>query len=318
MKRIFTLLMMLGLLMTAKAYAKDKLDVFACEPEWASLAKEIGGDKVETYAAITARQDPHHVRAKPSLIAAMRKANLVVCSGASLEIGWLPILLEKVGNANTQPGSDGYLLAASYVPILGKPTRLDRADGDVHPEGNPHVHLDPANIALVAKELLTRLKAIDPANTGAYQANYDVFSRKWQATTVRWEKEAASLKGMPVIVYHKDFIYLLNWLGMKGVGSLEPKPGLPPTTSHLEELLQSVKVHPAQVILRTPFDPDDASEWLSEKAGIPAIVLPFTIGGNDQSTDLFGLFDGTIALLKSASVPSELRRDKGETADGQR
>ncbi|PJF20502.1 MAG: zinc ABC transporter substrate-binding protein, partial [Phototrophicales bacterium] len=134
---------LLGLLISHPAYANDKVNVFACEPEWAALASAIGGDKVKTFAATSARQDPHHVRAKPSLIAAMRRADLVVCSGAGLEIGWLPILLEKAGNTNTTPGSDGYLLAASYVPVLEKPTRLDRADGDVHPEGNPHVHLNP-------------------------------------------------------------------------------------------------------------------------------------------------------------------------------
>lgn len=301
MRRYFSLLIMLGLIMSVPAYAKDKVNVFACEPEWASLAKVIGGDKVEAFAATTAHQDPHHVRAKPSLIAAMRKADMVVCSGASLEVGWLPILQEKAGNTNTQPGSDGYLLAADFMPLLEKPTRLDRADGDIHPEGNPHVQLNPHNIALVATELTKRLKAVDVVNADVYQANYDSFSKRWQEAIHRWEKEAAILKGVPVVVHHKSFTYLLDWLEMNEVGSLEPKPGVPPTISHLEVLLQTLKSHPAYIIIRTPYEPDDASRWLSEKTAIPALVLPYTVGGDKQSTDLFGLFEHTIALLKAAN-----------------
>lgn len=301
MKYYFLLLTVLGLVISSPANAKDKLDIFACEPEWASLANEIGGDKVATFAATNANQDPHHIRAKPSLIAAMRKADMVVCSGAGLEIGWLPILQEKAGNAGTMPGSEGYLLAASVVPMLEKPIRLDRADGDVHPEGNPHVQLNPHNISLVAAELVKRLKTIDPGNAVTYQANYNAFSKRWQEATKRWESEAAALKDVPVVVHHKSFTYLLDWLGMNEVGSLESKPGLPPTTSHLEALLQSLKVHPAKAIIRTPYEPEDASEWLSEKTGDKAVILPFTVGGNHQANDLFALFDSTIKLLNEAN-----------------
>jgi zinc/manganese transport system substrate-binding protein len=301
MKRCFLFLMALGLLMAAPAYAETKVNVFACEPEWAALAKEIGGDKVETFAATTARQDPHHVRAKPSLIAAMRKADLVVCSGASLEVGWLPILLQKAGNANAQPGASGFLLAADVVPMLEKPIKLDRAEGDIHPEGNPHVHLNPHNIALVAKELNNRLKTVDPSNAGSYQVRYHAFSQKWQRATAHWESEAVSLKSVPVVAHHKSFTYLLDWLGMKEAGTLEPKPGIPPTTSHLESLLQKLRSQPARIIIRTPYDSADASLWLTEKTGMQAAVLPFTVGGDAESADLFGLFDQTIALLKGAN-----------------
>jgi len=298
--KFITLLITLGLLISHPSYANDKVNIFACEPEWASLAQEIGGDKIKPFAATSARQDPHHVRAKPSLIAAMRRADLVVCSGASLEIGWLPILLEKAGNANTRPDSDGYLSAASYVPVLEKPKRLDRAEGDVHPEGNPHVHLNPHNIAIIAKEITSRLSKIDPANAVFYQSNYDGFINRWNAAIAKWQKQAAFLKDKTVVVHHKSFNYLLDWLDMREVASLEPKPGLPPTTAHLESLLQRLKASPASVIIRTPYEPDDASEWLSEKTGIPAIVLPFTIGGNKQSNDLFGLFNSSIERLKEA------------------
>lgn len=300
MKHIRIMVMMLGLLMAAPANAavNATVNIFACEPEWAALAREIGGDKVETFSATTARQDPHHIRAKPSLIAAMRKADMVVCSGAGLEAGWLPLLMQKAGNANAQPGNAGYLMAAEFVPLLDKPRKLDRAEGDIHPEGNPHVHLNPHNIALVAKELAARMETLDPANAEAYQARYGAFSRKWQGATDRWKKEAVALKGVPVIVHHKSFTYLLDWLDMKEIGSLEPKPGIPPTASHLESLLQPA--HRGHIILRAPYNPEDASRWLSEKTGVPAIVLPYTVGGNERSGDLFGLFDNTISLLKGA------------------
>lgn len=300
MKKPILFITWLGVALANPAFAEEKLQVFACEPEWASLAKEIGGDNVETFSATTAQQDPHHIRAKPSLIAAMRKADMVVCTGASLEIGWLPILQEKAGNANTMPGSDGFLLAANVVPILEKPERLDRADGDVHPEGNPHIQLDPHNIALVAAELVKRLETLDPANASSYQTRYDTFSKRWQEATSRWEKEAADLKNVPVVVHHKSFVYLLNWLGMEEVGSLEPKPGLPPTTAHLETLLQRLKLRPAKMILRTPYEPEDASGWLAEKTGSKAVVLPYTVGGNAESGDLFGVFDSSIQQLEKA------------------
>ena len=301
MKRLLSLIVALVAAIAAPACANAAVSIFACEPEWASLAKEIGSQNVETFSATTARQDPHHVRAKPSLIAAMRKADLVICSGASLEIGWLPILVQKAGNSTTQPGAIGYLLAAEYVPVLEKPERLDRAEGDIHPEGNPHVHLNPHNIALVAKELTARLKALDPTHTGSYQANYEAFLQKWAEAITRWEKEAAGLKGMPVVAHHKSLSYLFAWLGLEEVGSLEPKPGIPPTPAHLESLLQTFKGHPARLIVRTPYDPADASEWLSQNTGAPAIMLPFTVGGDAESGDLFALFNRTIMLLKGAT-----------------
>ncbi|MFZ4762288.1 MAG: metal ABC transporter substrate-binding protein [Alphaproteobacteria bacterium] len=294
----------MGLLLVApfhaKADTKDKMNLFACEPEWAALAEKIGGDRLESFTATTARQDPHHIRAKPSLIAAMRRADLVLCSGASLEIGWLPILLEKSGNANMQPGGKGYIMAADYVPMLEKPIRLDRADGDVHPEGNPHIQMNPHNIALVAKELTKNLQAIDPKNTAYYQQRFDDFSHEWGNAIIKWEKDAESLKGMKLVVHHKSFSYLLDWLQIKELTSLESKPGIPPSSGHLESVLQKLKTDSAKLIIRTPYEPEDASKWLSTKTGIEAVVLPYTVGGDAQATDLFSLFNRTIELLKKA------------------
>jgi zinc/manganese transport system substrate-binding protein len=281
--------------------ASASVNVFACEPEWGALAKEIGGEKVWVEIATTANQDPHHVRAKPSLLAAMRKADLVVCSGASLEVGWLPVLLQKSGSPRVQPGQPGNLMAADYVTRLEIPVTVDRSQGDVHPEGNPHVHLNPHNIALVAAELVKRFEAVDTANATHYQSRYADFTRRWEGAVKRWEAQAKSLRGVPVVTHHRSFTYLLDWLNMVSSATLEAKPGIPPTTSHLAELLAKQRAHPARMILRTPYEPEDASAWLSEKTGVPALVLPYTIGGDTQSGNLFALFDRTVAQLTGAS-----------------
>lgn len=300
MKHSFISLLLGGTLLLSPATGNAALHVFACEPEWGSLAKEVGGDNVEVFTAISAQQDPHHVSAKPSLLSGMRSADLVVCSGASLEVGWLPILLNKAGNAKTQPGGPGFFLAAEVVPVLEKPVAVDRSLGDIHPEGNPHVHLDPHNIAAIAAALHERMKALDAAHAAEYDSLYADFSAKWSAAMLRWEKQAAPLRGMPVVVHHKAFSYLEHWLGLVEVGELEPKPGIPPTSSHLEELLVQLKAHPAKAILRASFNPEDASDWLSEKTGTPALAMPYTVGGDEQSGDLFALFDRTLQLLLQA------------------
>ncbi len=302
MKRLLTFLSILlpGLLFVAPAFSFAKVKVFACEPEWAALAQEIGGEKVEVFAATSAMQDPHYIRARPSLISRARKADLLLCSGASLEIGWLPILLQKA-SSDLQPGSIGYLMAADVVTMLEVPVVVDRSMGDVHPEGNPHVHLNPYNLMTVGKVLADRLSGIDAENASLYKDRYGDFSSRFRAAISRWESEAAVLKGKPVVVHHKSFAYLIDWLGMKRVGTLEPKPGIPPTTSHLKNLLQKLRSGPADVIIRAHSDPDDSSEWLSEKTGTRAVVLPYTVGGDEQSGDLFALFDRIIGLLRETN-----------------
>lgn len=289
------------LLFSIPSAAFADVNVFACEPEWGSLAREIGSDKATVESATTAQQDPHHVRAKPGLLAAMRRADLVICSGAGLEAGWLPVLLQKSGGPQVQPGQPGNLAASDYVTRLEVPARLDRSDGDIHPEGNPHIHLNPHNIASVAAELVKRMAAVDSANAGYYQNRYADFSKRWQSATRRWETQAAGLRGMKIITHHKSFTYLLDWLGMAQAGTLELKPGIPPTTSHLETLLEQQRAHPAKAILRSAHEPKDASQWLVEKTGIPAVVLPYTVGGDGESGDLFALFNRTLALLTEAN-----------------
>lgn len=277
------------------------LNVFACEPEWAALAQEIGGDQLKVYAATTALQDPHRIEARPSLIARARQADLVVCTGAELEAGWLPMLLQQAGNARIQPGQPGYFEAANEVSRIDVPSKLDRSQGDVHAAGNPHVQLDPRNIARIADALAQRLAAIDAANAATYRTRLADFQRRWSAAQARWTQAAEPLRGMVVIAHHQSLSYLWHWLGMREAGHLEPKPGLPPTAGHLAELLDAVPKERVKAIVRTAYDDARPSEWLSEKARVPAVVLPYTVGGDAAAKDLFALFDLTLQRLLAVS-----------------
>ncbi|HET7201484.1 MAG TPA: zinc ABC transporter substrate-binding protein [Burkholderiales bacterium] len=296
MKKILKLAVALGSASLAFP-AVAAVNIFACEPEWGALAQELGGDRISVYSATTAFQDPHRIEARPSLIARIRSADLVICSGSELEIGWLPLLLTQSGNDRIRPGSPGYIEASQYVLRLEIPKAIDRALGDIHPGGNPHVHLDPRNVPRIARVVTERLSQIDSANADVYKSRASAFADRWTAAEQRWEKEAAPLKGVPIVVYHKDFSYFINWAGMREAGSLEPKPGIPPTPSHLAELIDQMKRAPAKVIVYSPYNSSQAAEFLSSRAHIPAVMVPFTVGGTDKAKDLFGLFDDTIQRL---------------------
>lgn len=292
-------LMYLLIAVTASAAAPvwAALNVLATVPEWGALAEELGGDKVKVSVATNALQDPHHIEAKPSLIARARSADLVIATGAELEIGWLPLVVQQSGNPAIRPGKPGYFEAAAQVPLLEKPTRLDRAEGDVHPGGNPHIQTDPRNIARVAGPLAARLAELDPANAGYYQQRSQAFSAKWAAAIAKWELQAAPLKGVLIVAHHKAFPYLEAWLGLQQVAALEPKPGVEPTTAHLSEVLATLQRQPAKMVIRAAYQGDRASQWLAERTKINVVALPFTVGGDDQAKDLYSLFDDTIQRL---------------------
>jgi zinc/manganese transport system substrate-binding protein len=289
-------------LMLAALPAHAALRVFACEPEWGALATELGGKLVDVSVATSALQDPHQIQAKPSLIARARNADLVVCTGAELEIGWLPVLLQQSGNAKVQPGQPGNFAAADFVRKLEVPTQLDRSQGDVHAAGNPHIQTDPRNIAAVATALATRLQQVDPANAAEYAKRQADFSARWQQAMAKWQQQAAPLKGTAVVSQHKGFVYLYDWLGLKEVAVLEPKPGVEPTAPHLQGVLAALKATPARMVVYAAYQDPKSSDWLSRNAGIAAVKIPFTVGGSDAAKDLFGLFDDTVSKLVSAGA----------------
>jgi zinc/manganese transport system substrate-binding protein len=277
--------------------AAANLSVFACEPEWGALSSEVGGDKVSVYNATTGAQDPHQIQARPSLIAKARNADITVCDGAELEIGWLPMILQQSGNSKIAAGQAGAFDATNYAHLLEQPSRLDRAEGDIHAAGNPHIQTDPRMILGVAKALAARFAQLDIANAATYQSREADFEKRWSAAIARWQTKAAPLKGVPIVVQHHAWIYMERWLGLVEVVPLEPKPGVPPSSGYLAQVLQKLQTTPAKFAIRAAYEDDRPSAFISEHASIPAIVLPFTVGGTDEAKDLFSLYDDTINRL---------------------
>jgi zinc/manganese transport system substrate-binding protein len=291
----------LALLFLALALpSQAAIRVLATTADWGALAAELGGDHVDVYTATTAMQDVHRVDAKPGLVPRPPTADLVVANGAELEIGWLPVLLQESGNTKIQRGAPGYFEATSALTLLEVPSKLDRAMGDIHPLGNPHVQLDPRNIATVAKALTAKLAAIDPKGADYYAARGAEFGKRWTEAMGRWQAKAAPLKDLPVVIMHRDQAYLCHWLGMKELASIEPKPGVPPSAGYLGELVTKLSASPPRIILLNAYNDPKAAKWLSERVHAPAVVLPFSVGGSPGAKDLFGLFDDTIDKLLGA------------------
>lgn len=296
MKNFFYMALLFCVPFTAHA----KFEVLACEPEWAALASEIGRDHVKVSSATNALQDPHYIQARPSLISKVRRAGLIVCSGAQLEIGWLPMLLRKGNNPGVLPGSSGFLEASQYVRRLDVTLDNDRSQGDVHPQGNPHIQTNPHNILLVADAMTDRMMQLDTDNAAAYQQNLLDFRQRWNIAIEAWEERAAVLRGKRVITHHKSWKYLEAWLGLVEVATLEAVSGIPPTAGHLGSLLERFDNKGADFIIRAPFQSEKASYWLSERTGIPAVLLPLTVGGTEEASDLFKWFDDIINRLLTA------------------
>jgi zinc/manganese transport system substrate-binding protein len=285
------------LILAAALPAHAALKVLATTSDWGALVNEIGGEQVNVYVATSALQDVHRVDAKPSLVARARTADLVVATGAELEIGWLPVLIQESGNRRIPPGNPGYFEASSVLTLAEKPEHFDRSLGDIHPQGNPHVQLDPHNIARVAQALTERLSQLDGAHSAYYQQRAKDFDTRWQAATQRWESQAAPVKGIQVVVMHSDQAYLCRWLGLKQIAAIEPKPGMPPTAGYLGQLVTKLKATPPRVIMLNAYNDPRAAKWLSERVQAPTVVLPFSVGGTPEAKDLFGLFDDTINRL---------------------
>jgi zinc/manganese transport system substrate-binding protein len=289
-----------SLLALASTPTLAALEVFSCEPEWAALAEEIGGEHVNTHSATTGLQDVHHIQARPSLIARLRQADLLVCTGAGLEAGWLPVLQQRANNPRVRTGAPGYLELAGHVTLLGHPETIDRAEGDVHPGGNPHIQLDPRNLLSIAKVITDRLISLDPEHAPDYSARHADFSNRWRMALAQWETEAAQLRGIPIVVHHNAWVYLQAWLGFNTVATLEPKPGVPPSGAHLGQLLGQLETRPARLIIHSAYQDPRASQWLSRRTDIPVVLLPSTVGGTEQADDLFGLFEDIVGRLRGA------------------
>ncbi len=296
MNRLVTLLLLLVAPLSA-----DALEVFACEPEWGALVKELAGENANLTVATTAFQDPHRLQARPSLIAATRRADLLICTGADLEIGWLPLLLRRAGNPDIQPGRPGHFMAADYVRKLEIPALIDRSQGDIHPQGNPHIHMNPNNISRIADKLVERLGILDPANASDYMDRLQEFQYRWETATMGWEERGESLSGLRLVSHHRGFSYLADWLDLDIVATLERRPGIPPSAAHLARLLGQLSLNPPAAVVRTPYANERPSLSLTERLDVTALRLPYTVNVADGPVDLFALFDMTLAALEEVN-----------------
>jgi zinc/manganese transport system substrate-binding protein len=282
------------------APAQAALNIFACEPEWAALATELGGNDLSVFTATTARQDPHQIQARPALIARLRNADLVVCTGAELEIGWMPVLLRQAANGRVQPGQPGYFEAAQQVRLLEVPAVLDRSLGDIHAAGNPHIQTGAQNFPPIATALAGRLAELDPAHATAYAQRRDDFLKRWSEAIAKWQAQGSALKGVKFVSYHKEWVYLAVWLGMDEAATIQPKPGVPPGSAYLAQLLEDIPRRQARLVVHAAYEEARAPEFVAEKSGLPVVMLPYTVGGTDRASTLFGLFDDTVARLTAA------------------
>jgi zinc/manganese transport system substrate-binding protein len=282
--------------LTTSAHA---FSVFACEPEWAALTKALFPE-AEVVSATTAQQDPHHIEARPSLIAQLRRADLAVCTGASLEAGWLPMLQARAGNAKVQNDQPGMFYAAEFVTLID-PHRgaITPFSGDVHPEGNPHMHADPRRVLQVARALADRLMQLNPKAAPTIAARHAEFHASFSQKIAQWERTALPLKGRAVVTQHASLGYLWQWLQLKPVADLEPKPGMPPTPGHLERLRTQLNQSPASAIIIAQHHDKRAAQWLAQQdigKTLPLIILPATVTEISPEA-LAAWFDSIITTL---------------------
>ena len=280
--------------------AAHALEVFTCEPEWAALIKELA-PQARITSATHARQDPHHIEARPALISALRRADLAACTGASLEAGWLPMLQQRAGNPAVQDGREGMFYASQAVELIEAHEHVDRSMGDVHAEGNPHFHLDPRRLKQVAAALAQRLGSIDPPNAAAYRSRQAAWAADWDRRTAAWEAKAKPLAGRKVVVQHTAFSYVWQWLGLQQVADLEPKPGLPPTPGHLRHVLQQVRNDRPMAVVQSLYQDPQGGQWLVGQIGVPLLVLPSTVTADGPAQTLAGLYDTLLDDLLRAS-----------------
>ena len=292
----FCLLLIVGWASVAHA----KLNVVATTSDLGAIAREIGKDKVEVTSLAKPTEDPHFVDAKPSFIVKLNKADMLIEGGLHLEIGWLPNLVVGARNKKILAGDEGYLVASAGVPIIEVPTTADRAMGDVHPMGNPHFMLDPINGKIVAAHICDRLCQIDAANCNYYKDNLKDFTKRLDQKFSEWQKALEPFRGTKIVTYHKTFPYFANRFNLNVVGSLEPKPGIPPSPTHINSLIPMMKNGGVKLILIEPFRERKTPEFAATQTGAKIVVFPIMVGGQKETDDYLSLFDYTINQIVSA------------------
>lgn len=296
----------LGALAGAASSARaEPIKVVTSIESFASLARSVGGSRVEVTSVARGYQDPHFVEPKPSLVVLLSQADLLVYAGLDLEIGWLPPLVLNSRNARIQPGAAGDLDASSAIEVLDVPAgKVDRAQGDIHPRGNPHYWIPPVNALRVAREIAERIKQMDPSHAADYDANLQAFGAELKAKAPGWSAKAAPLKGMKVVAYHKSWTYVSRWLGLEEIGYVENKPGIPPDPKHLAELIERMKAQKVKVVLIESFYNRSIAQLVAEKSGAKLLVMPSDVGATPAIRSYPDLVDAVVGLLAASSAGS--------------
>lgn len=286
------------------ARAQDKVKVVATLPVFAELAKAVGGDRVEVTAIASPVQDPHFVDAKPSFILKAGQADLFIEAGMDLEVGWAPLVREQSRNADIQVGAAGYVDASSHVRKLGVPSgRVDRSRGDVHPHGNPHYWLDPLNAVPLTADIALALTRVDPRNAGYYNDRRRDFLAALEGRMADWRGRMAPLSGVSVVTYHESWEYFASRFGLDLVGYLEPKPGIPPSPSHLAKLMDAMQAEGVELILKEPYYEDRNPALVARETGASVVELPNQPrAGQDYLAFMDGIVDAVVAGARRAGA----------------
>jgi zinc/manganese transport system substrate-binding protein len=277
--------------------AAAELRVVSTVPDFATIAAELGGDRVSTETLVQGTQDPHFADARPSLILKVNRADLLIVVGMGLEVGWLPVLMTQARNEKIQTGAKGYLDASQFIHPKAVVANVDRSMGDVHGGGNPHFYNSPAELYAVAKAIRDRLKTLDPEGAATYDKRWAAFDKRYAQKTAEWRNKIAPFKGTNVVVYHESWIYLIDWLGFEQAGALEPKPGVSPSPAHVGRLLNEVKSRNVKLVFQEVYHPTSLSKLFADKAGAKLLVLPSMVGGAKGVDTIWDKFDTIIAMI---------------------
>ena len=305
MKNVFSNIAFAALLGSTLS-AQAKLNVVATLPDFGAIAQEIGGDKVKVTSIARGTEDAHFVDARPSFIRVLNQADVLAEGGAELEIGWLPPLVNGARNARILADAPGHLVLSRAIRLLDAPTGpIDRSMGDVHPLGNPHYWLDPANGKIIAAQFAETFSKLDSANAAFYQATLQKFQERLEKKIAEWTKLMEPYRGTKVVTYHKSFEYFAGRFGLDVVGQLEPKPGIEPSPTHINALIPRAKEQGVKLVLIEPFRPRKTPNYVAESIGAKLLILPTSVGGNEKVKDYFSLLDydinQIITVLKSPS-----------------
>ncbi len=293
MKKILFMLFIVCFVMCSFA----KIEVVTAYPYMNDLVQKIGKEKVSSMSLTGGSWDPHTIVPRPSLIGKVRNADLLIINGAQLEIGWLPPLLNQANNPEVMPGKKGFLDLSNHVQLIQVPTSVSRAQGDIHPEGNPHFSLSPTNIPKISSAIAEKLSQLDAANAQYYRSNNQTFSEQWRARLQEWDRRMEPLRGSKYIEYHRNLDYFLEHYDLIVVETIEPLPGIPPTSKHILELIKKTESEQIKLILHDVYHSKKSSRYLSRKTGIPYVIMPHDVGSVKEATEIFSLFEEILRRL---------------------